>query len=197
MRRLISAIALAALCSAPAMADPAAVGDSSVWHIGATIGGYCSLDKTDADSPATLSGTNASVSLTTAGDASDGNVAIQTLVSPTGSQMAWSATITLNKSYCSQGFSVTARSQNGGLLNAKATGTGAFTTLLDYNIGVKFGGANGTIKASSALAGAKEVVNNPTAAAGPFELDFTSIENAKGLLLGDYNDTVTITISPV
>lgn len=100
------------------------------------------------------------------------------------------------RAVCNTGYTISARSTNGGLKHTSIqTAAAPFITTVPYTFNMNFGGGNQGTK--PAVAGTNQVlVDNGTAHAGAATFRFLLSAQDSLLLRGDYQDTVVVTLAP-
>ncbi|MEN5362277.1 hypothetical protein [Brevundimonas intermedia] len=96
---------------------------------------------------------------------------------------------------CNVGYTVTARSTNGGLKHATiSTAAAPFITTVPYNFNINIPGDQGTKPAAAGVA--QMLADSGSAYAGAANFRFLLPARDSLLLRGDYQDTVVLTLTP-
>ncbi len=100
---------------------------------------------------------------------------------------------------CNAPTDITMRSQNGGIVNQGAPGTG-FTNVIPYVAQTTFGGATTTLSTATAGAGVSSSpgrISTTLGASGSMQVTITPQQPLLPLVAGRYADVLTITLAPL
>lgn len=197
--RMIASAAVLALLSGSAMAVGPDGTTNVFWNLKADTGVFCVLNTAAVDTTTstgatfdTVGGTGGNINITLAG-------AGNTVGAWTADIKFGGATAGTNSSACnsSNGYSVTAKSANGGLKAATASADASYATVVPYTVNLTLGTDVGTQKTSTELAGAGAVALSGTkAVVGQFEMKLVgAADSKKALLPGAYADTLTLILT--
>ena len=197
--RMIASAAVLALLSGSAMAVGPDGTTNVIWNLKADTGVFCVLNTASVDTTSSSSATFDSV------DGTGGNINIS-LVGTGNTVGSWTADIKfggsaagVNNSACnsSNGYSVTAKSANGGLKAATASTDASYATLVPYTVNLTLGSDVGVQRTSTELAGAGAVALSGTkAVVGQFEMKLVGFSDTKKVLLpGNYTDTLALILT--
>ncbi|MGO4410358.1 MULTISPECIES: hypothetical protein [unclassified Brevundimonas] len=201
MKKLLLAGAAVALIASPAAAQnwqTQQYGNDGAahWALNSSVDTFC---KINAAAPSI----NSYRATATPGDNgqggtaanSDGTLSLSIQEPTTNTIQNASAFISYANSQCNTPFTITANSQNGGLLNSTNTTTDtAFASLVKYNVGVQFGAQN----TGGAVAAGDFSLNwaQQQATAGTFRFSVDVPAQNRLLLQGTYSDFLKVTMTP-
>ena len=180
MRTLLKFTAIAAFALAGASSADAQTATQDI-NITATVTKACTVNNAVAGTAGT-----AVIPVSAAG------AVTTTAITPTGSPFA--------NVVCNAPSNLQLTSLSGGVVNAGALPSAAFSKIIDYTASATWGGATATVDTSTVAtaAAAESGALAPIAAAnsGSLTVSITPIANAKPLIIGGYADTLRVSIIP-
>jgi hypothetical protein len=183
-----------ALASSAVLATPAAAADFGQDAIGwynldADVDSFCLFGTNN-----TAGATN-NASITSTNGEADGDIVFDIQDNDDNTVQNATATYRINNAVCNEAFTVTAKSQNGGLKSPTTVVDTDFINLVPYTAQFLFDGNDGTPQ--NVVAGTDvELLNSPHAQAGLARLRL-KVNNSNDLLLeGAYDDFLIVSMLP-